>query len=233
VISESTIRFTTKAPEGQQNGAGSAFPESLSDRAVEVCEPLFKIAIAAGGDWYHRIREATAFIFGAEEDENQATSQLAAIRVAFQEDHRLSTSKLIDRLLDQDDSPFPNWWFKKDTDKKAIGKSLAKILKPFGVRAKKFRIDDQQVRGYERADFELVWKRYCPPINAAYAKSADLDVSDASASVTPNSQPLKAGHLVPPERRTNASCPTPSFQYPTTYRQWDMCDIKNEKKAVV
>ena len=35
----------------------SAFPESLSDRAVEVCESLFKIAIAAGGSWYDRIRE--------------------------------------------------------------------------------------------------------------------------------------------------------------------------------
>jgi Protein of unknown function (DUF3631) len=130
----------------------SAFPESLTDRAVEVCDPLFKIAIAAGGDWYKRARDATAFIFGTEEDQSQVISQLAAIRDAFQQDDRLSTADLIDRLLSQDDSPFPNWWL-KENDKRAIGKSLAKVLKPFGVKAKKFRIDYEQVRGYERADF--------------------------------------------------------------------------------
>ena len=97
----------------------------------------------------------------------------------------------------------------------------------------KFRIDGEQVRGYDRADFELVWERYCAPINAGHTKSADLDVLDVSASLATNSEPLKAGHLMSPERRTNSSCPTPTFQYPTTYRQWDMCDIKNEKKAVV
>src|SRR5439155_24430198 len=68
-----------------------AFPESLSDRAVEVCEPLFKIALAAGGDWYQRVRDAASFIFGAEDDQNQVTLQLAAIRDAFQDDDRLST----------------------------------------------------------------------------------------------------------------------------------------------
>jgi hypothetical protein len=148
----------------------SAFPESLSDRAVEVCEPLFKIASAAGGDKYKRIREATAAIFGVEEDENMATSQLTAIRDAFQNDERLSTSELVDRLLDLDDSPFPNWWLKKETDKKSIGKSLARILKPFGVRAKKFRIDGEQVLGYERADLEPVWRRYCPPTSNAHTR---------------------------------------------------------------
>jgi hypothetical protein len=208
-----------------------AFPESLSDRAVEVCESLFKIAIAAGGDWYKRTREATAFIFGAEEDENQATSQLAAIRNAFREDDRLSTSELIDRLLDGDDSPFPNWWL-KETDKKVIGKSLAKILKPFGVRAKKFRIDGEQVRGYECLDLEPVWERYCTPSNVAHAETSDLDVLDVSLSVTPNSQLLKAGHLVSPELRSDFSCPKLSFRYPTIYREWDICDIKNEKERV-
>jgi hypothetical protein len=207
----------------------SAFPESLSDRAVEVCEPLFKIAIAAGGSWYHRIREATAFIFGAEEDENQSTSQLAAIRDAFQEDDRLSTSDLIDRLLDRDDLPFPNWWL-KETDKKVTGKWLAKVLKPFGVKTNKFRVDGQQVRGYERLDLEPVWERYCTPIAALPAKSTDVDVSDVSSSVTVNSQLHKSGHLISPELRENSSCPNLSFQYPTTYPKWDICDIESERE---
>ncbi len=173
----------------------SAFPESLSDRVVEVCEPLFKIAIAAGGGWYKRIRDATAAIFGAEEDENAATLQLTAIRDAFENDERLSTSELIDRLLDRDDPPFPNWWLKKDTDKKTIGKSLARILKPFGVKAKKFRIDGEQVRGYERANLGPVWERYCTPTNIALAQSGDLDVLDVSPSINLGSEPLKPGHF--------------------------------------
>jgi hypothetical protein len=209
----------------------SAFPESLTDRAVEVCEPLFKIAIAAGGDWYKRIRDAAAFIFGAEEDENQATLQLAAIRDAFQEDDRLSTSELIDRLLDRDDPPFPNWWL-KETDRKVIGKSLAKILKPFGVKAKKFRLDGEQVRGYERIDLHPVFERYCTPIDVGKPESPDVDVLDVSPSVTPDNQPLKAGHLMPSELGTGLSCPKLSFQYPTTYGEWDMCDIETEEQEV-
>jgi hypothetical protein len=160
----------------------SAFPELLGDRAVEICEPLYVIAILAGGDWYDRIRAATAAIFGAEEDDNKAILQLAAIRDAFQNDEHLSTSELIDRLLNQDDSPFPNWWL-KEADKKAIGKSLAGLLKPFSVKAKKFRIDGEQVRGYERVDLEPVWGRYCTSINNAHALSGDLDVLDVSCSV--------------------------------------------------
>jgi hypothetical protein len=53
-------------------------------------------------------------------------------------------------------------------------------LKPFGVRAKKFRIDGEQVLGYERADLEPVWRRYCPPTSNAHTDSSDLDVLDAS-----------------------------------------------------
>jgi hypothetical protein len=208
-----------------------AFPESLTDRAVEVCEPLYKIAIAAGGDWYERARDATRCIFGAEEDENQATSQLAAIRDAFQEDDRLSTSELIDRLLDRDDPPFPNWWL-KETDKKVIGKSLAKILKPFGVKAKKFRIDGEQMRGYERVDLDPVFGRYCTPVKVGKPQSSDLDVLDVSPSVTPNDQRVNSGHLMSTEPRTGSSCPKLSFQYPTTYAGWDMCDIETEKEEV-
>jgi Protein of unknown function (DUF3631) len=208
-----------------------AFPESLTDRAVEVCEPLFKIAIAAGGDWYERARDATAFIFGAEEDQSQVTLQLAAIRDAFQEDDRLSTSELIDRLLDRDDPPFPNWWL-KETDKKVIGKSLAKILKPFGVKAKKFRIDGEQVRGYERVDLDPVFERYCTPIKVGKPQSSDLDVLDVSASVTPNDQQVNAGHLMSTEPRTGSSCPKLNFQYPTSYAGWDMCDIESEEEKV-
>ena len=208
-----------------------AFPESLTDRAVEVCEPLFKIAIAAGGDWYKRARDATASIFEAEEDQSQVTSQLAAIRDAFQEDDRLSTSDLIDRLLCQDDSPFPNWWL-KENNKRAIGKSLAKILKPFGVKAKKFRIDYEQVRGYERTDLEPVFQRYCTQPSLVKAEPLHVDVLDVSPSVTTNDQHLSAGHLALADRGTDASCPKLSFQYPTTCRRWDMCDIETEEEEV-
>jgi hypothetical protein len=208
----------------------SAFPESLTDRAVEVCEPLFKIAFAAGDDWYERIRGATAFIFGSEEDQNQVTSQLAAIRDAFQEEDRLSTSDLIEKLLDRDDPPFPNWWLKED--KKVVGKSLAKILKPFNVKAKKFRLNGEQVRGYERTDLDPIFLRYCTPIAVGKPESPDLDVLDVSPSVTPNDQQVKSGHLMSTEPRTGSSCPKLSFQYPTTYPNWDMWDIESEEEKV-
>jgi hypothetical protein len=126
----------------------------------------------------------------------------------------------------------PNWWL-KEAGKKAIGKSLAKILRPFGVRVKKFRIEGEQVRGYERVDLEPVWERYCTPVNVVQAaESTELDVLDVSSSVSPNSQLLKPGHLLLPELRASPSCRELNFQYPATYPRWDMCDIKNEKERV-
>src|SRR5262249_19761837 len=165
----------------------------LSDRAVEVCEPLFKIAIAAGGDWYKRIRAATAALFGPEEDDDKKISQLSAVRDAFQtwventksfqKDERLSTSDLVERLLAQEDSTFPDWWWKKDANTKSIGKSLAGILKPFGVKAKNFRIEGEAVRGYERADLEPVWEHYCTQINDANPSFRYSDVADVASVV--------------------------------------------------
>jgi hypothetical protein len=161
----------------------SAFPESISDRAVEICEPLYKLAIMAGGDWFERIRTATAAIFGAEEDENKATLQLTAICEAFGKDESLSTSDLIDRLLTQDDSPFPDWWFKSSTEKPSIGRSLARILKPFGIKAKRIWIGDDRIRGYERTNLAPIWERYCPPRNSTSVFSDALSVPAAQSYV--------------------------------------------------
>jgi hypothetical protein len=170
----------------------SALPGSLSDRAADVSEPLFKVAIAAGGDWYERAVKATTAIFGSEEDENKQTAQLAAIRDAFGDAERLSTSDLIDRLLEQDDLPFPNWWL-KDSNKKSIGKSLAGILKPFGIKKHQMRIDGAKVKGYERADFAPVWDRYCVRINNADDNSGILEVAEVPSDPSPVLQGTYAG----------------------------------------
>ena len=149
-----------------------------------MCEPLYKVAIAAGDDWYERAVKATTTIFGSEEDENKQTAQLAAIRDAFGDAERLSTSDLIDRLIEQDDLPFPNWWL-KDSNKKSIGKSLAGILKPFSIKKHQMRIDGAKVKGYERTDFASVWDRYCVRINNADDNSSILEVAEVPSDPSP------------------------------------------------
>jgi Protein of unknown function (DUF3631)/CHC2 zinc finger len=159
----------------------SAFPDCLSDRAVEVCEPIYKIAIAAAGNWFSRARTATEVLLGGEEDESRQALQLAAIREAFEQDERLATADLIERLLQQDESPFPNSWFRNPTpSNKVIGKSLARMLKAFGIRVRQLRIDGEKEKGYDRADFEPVWQRYCKPLATPVA--AEIDVPEVPPS---------------------------------------------------
>jgi hypothetical protein len=37
---------------------------------------------------------------------------------------------------------------------------------------------------------------------------------------------------MPAEMETDPSCPRLSFEYPTTYPRWDICDIETEKEEV-
>jgi len=66
---------------------------------------------------------------------------------------------------------------------KSIGKSLAGILKPFGVKAKNPRIEGERVRGYERTDLEPIWERYCTSLKQSLSPFPDSDVPHVPSAV--------------------------------------------------
>jgi hypothetical protein len=145
-------------------------PDELSDRQADICEPLLAIADLAGGEWPERSRKAlVSLCAGENEDDSLGVKLLSAIRQVFEEKSdidRISTAQLLEQLVHQEtDAPWAIWWEQdvKGGNTKGPGARLARLLKPFGIKARVIRLpDDSTPRGYMRQDFKEVWKRYCP-----------------------------------------------------------------------
>jgi hypothetical protein len=146
-------------------------PSDLDDRQADICEPLIAIADAAGGDWPQRCRESLIILCSTQtdEDDSPGVKLLSAIRDVFRaaDFDRLSTQHLLEHLIAQEsDAPWPDWWERslKDGNTRGPAAKLARLLKPFGIRARVIRLPDGSTpRGYLRQDFEEAWKRYCLP----------------------------------------------------------------------
>jgi hypothetical protein len=149
--------------------ARPTIPDELSDRQADICEPLLAIADLAGGEWPARSRSALVKLCASEnEDESLGVKVLSAIREAFESEaaDRISTATLLEKLVDQEtDAPWATWWEEKlkNGNTKGPGAFLARLLKPFGIKARVIRLPDESTpRGYMREDFKEAWKRYCP-----------------------------------------------------------------------
>jgi hypothetical protein len=146
-------------------------PNELDDRQADICEPLFAIANVAGGDWPQRCRESLIALCAADVDEEESLriKLLSAIREAFglAKADRLSTQQLLELLIAQEsDAPWADWWEHglKNGNTRGPAAKLARLLKPFPIRARVIRLADGSTpRGYLRQDFEESWTRYCPP----------------------------------------------------------------------
>jgi hypothetical protein len=161
----------------------AATPEMpLEDREADTYEPLIAVADLAGGDWPARARKAAEVLTVAERDADTDTSLtvrlLADLREVFgEEEERLATTTLIDRLVKVDEAPWA------DLDGKRLdARALANRLRPYGVRPKVIRVGDKTPRGYERADLREQWDRYLPGVrnDRNTATTAGQAVADES-----------------------------------------------------
>ena len=146
--------------------ARPVFPADLDDRAEDVWEPLLAIADMAGDNWPQRAREAALALSTGEnrEDESLGTRLLADIRQVFDEQgmSRLSSAALVKALTAPDDMPWGDLY-----GKPLDARRLARLLKPYGVKAVQIRFGDKTGKGWERGCFEDVWRRYLPPMETS------------------------------------------------------------------
>jgi hypothetical protein len=143
-------------------------PTELDDRQADICEPLLAIADMAGGEWPQKARGALVKLCAqGDEDESLGVNLLSAIRKAYnkRKTDKLSTQQLLEFLVDQEtDAPWAAWWEQnlKNENTRGPAAKLARLLKPYGIRARRIRLpDDTTLRGYLRQDFEEAWERYC------------------------------------------------------------------------
>jgi hypothetical protein len=147
----------------------------VEDRAADVWEPLVAIADLAGGPWPQRARRAClALTADVDQDDASAAERLLAdLREVFADSERLTTTTILERLHLIDEAPWDDWF-----GKPLNARSLAKLLRPYGIKSKNVRVGTEQAKGYERADLADAWRRY-----------SDAPASQASQRPQPKETP--------------------------------------------
>ncbi len=134
-------------------------PSELHDRAADNWRPLLAIAEEAGGEWPRRARSA-ALSLTPREDEGSASVGLLADVCALFDDQpdpdRISSQDLCEALINLEERPWGEW----RRGKPLTPNSLARLLKPFGIRSTKLRFGSVTRNGYTRADFTDAFSRY-------------------------------------------------------------------------
>lgn len=194
-------------------------PGPLSDRQADCWEALLAIADAAGGDWPKRARAAAVELHGHDpaSDPSLGVLLLGHIFEAFldakPEGERLPTAALLRALVDREDAPWPEWWATDVAKGETKGPAarLAKLLKPYGITAKKFRAEGGTVRGYTLEAFEEAFNRYLPPtppLNTEQRNTAGQGPFPDGTDSDPVPSPKAAdqqGSVVPSENREEGS----------------------------
>jgi putative DNA primase/helicase len=142
----------------QLKASNPQLPDVNNDRALDNWTPLVAIADLIGGSWPEKARDAMVKIESAKEDDSARVMLLQDIQKVFAEHDckRLWTKNLVNKLVVMEDRPWSEW----KRGKPLSGVSLARLLKPFGIKPIQLKEDGQNKRGYELKQFEDDLARY-------------------------------------------------------------------------
>lgn len=138
----------------------------VRDRAADTWEPLVAVADLAGGSWPARARKAClSFTKGAGHDDASTAGErlLGDLVEVWRDEDVLFTTTILERLHKLAESPWSDWYGKPLTDR-----SLAGLLKPYGVKSKTVRIGEATAKGYTRAELSDPWGRYVTGVTASH-----------------------------------------------------------------
>jgi len=158
--------WATGAVDGLRD-AVPELPNELGDRAADAWEALFAIADLAGGEWPSRSRAAAIELSATPENDEagRGTQLLTGVRVALEDREVITTAELLAAINGDDDLPFGAWRDGKGLD----ARTLARLVKPYGLKPRTVRIGQETAKGYHAADFADVFARYLPPTGASQA----------------------------------------------------------------
>ncbi|MBI4310221.1 MAG: DUF3631 domain-containing protein [Chloroflexi bacterium] len=184
-------------------GAEPYLPQELDDRAADCWEPLLAIADAAGSEWPRRAREAAVALMAGEERQlpSLGVRLLGDVRAAFGNDAgQLPTSDLVQALLHMEEAPWDDL-----RGRPLDARSLASLLRPYGIHSSNIRIADRTPKGYKRDDFLDAWARYTPQDGASSATPPHTRLGFASArrAADPPQTPPRGPHAEDPPRASN------------------------------
>lgn len=135
-------------------------PGCGDDRRQDNWTPLHRIASALGGVWPERLARAYAAQAQAQDEDAEPAGvmmldDLAEIFASRRED-RIASSELVGDLILLEERPWAEWRHGKPI----TTQSVAKLLKPFGVKPRVLKLNRSPTRGYFRSEVEAAAVRY-------------------------------------------------------------------------
>ncbi len=131
--------------------ADVARPHGLHDRAWNNWKPLFAVASVAGPEWLARAIRAALVLSGDGNDdveEDVGTLALQHVWEVLEPAGRLKTADVLDHMVSKDEGPWAKWWEAHLTkgELKSPAASLARLLRPFGIRPRQVWIEGRNER---------------------------------------------------------------------------------------
>jgi hypothetical protein len=154
----------------------------LVNREAEVWWILLSIGELAGAEWTERAREAARALGAGGDETDQPSNQvqlLTDIRDAIGKEQAIFTEDLLTYLNGLDESP----WGARRRGEGIDSRGLARMLRPFGIKPRTVRIDDETKKGYQLEQFEDAFARYLAPTAVTSVTSVTIE-SQSQAVVT-------------------------------------------------
>jgi hypothetical protein len=155
-------RIARWADDFPSAAAGNADMGDLARRTADNWRPLFAIAEALAGDWPELARAAARELSHKRvSDEDVKTLLLSDLRDVFGSRERMHSVDIAAALAALEDRPWAEW----GRQSKPITKTgLARLLGDFKVPSPvAMRIDEKNLKGYERAWLDDLFERYLAP----------------------------------------------------------------------
>ena len=138
-------------------------PEALQNRTADNWRPLIAIADIAGGDWPQHARHiAERSVAARKEATSEGAMLLEDIRILFMREgaSRLASADLVLPLIQMEGRP----WSDLGYGRELTPNSLARLLRPYGIRPRTVRDGKHTFKGYMRDDFADAFERYLAPL---------------------------------------------------------------------
>lgn len=171
--------------------------EAIHDRAADNWAPLLVIADLCGA---RGRAEAAAVTLTSGEEAGIDELLLAHVREAFGTADRIATTDLLRALVDRDDGPWAKWWASDIDDpdrRKKAAAGLARRLRRFdsNLKATRAQSGGERDRGYDRAQFEDLWRRWVAAEDTAPPGPGNLGHLGHLGQEVPAIQPLTSANV--------------------------------------
>jgi len=167
-------------------------PEVGNDRAMDNWLPLLAAAETVGGQWPRFAHAAMVKMESADDaDEGIGPMILHDVREAFEsrQADRLFSDELVEALIGMEERPWCEWRHGKPLTKN----SLARLLKPFGIKSREIRIGLSHRKGYRMEDLCDAFDRYLPP--APLIQSATTRQANGGAAFSDFQNATQSNHV--------------------------------------